>query len=181
MDPGNEITVGKQKGREDDGRLSASSLGSVRSLRSNSFRESVCRNDLLQFFDPNVLPGNIERSVTLFDAVNLQPDEASRMSFEYLFVSQVRDRFAVDPCLDVSTFGDDAELIPVAVFHHFMRLQTLLRRQPAATGRFSIDVAGFCTVSSARFDFALRTVNATELFVLILAVSLFGLRSNLAA
>jgi hypothetical protein len=83
---------------------------------------------LLQFFDPDVLPGDIVRARSRFDAVNLKSDEPFRVSLEDFLVGQVCDCFAVDPRLDVWAFGDNAELVPLAIFHDLVRLQVVFCR-----------------------------------------------------
>ena len=139
---------------------------------------------LLQHFDPDVFPGDVVRTCARFDAVNLQADEAFRVSLVDIFVGQIFDRFAIDPGLNSRAFGDDAELVPLTIFHGFVRFQTFLRRPPASLyrsvstdcfGGFAIDVTRFCSVGATGFNFTLRTVDAAELLVLLFAVGFFGL------
>ncbi len=83
-------------------------------------------SELVEFFDPNVFPGNRIRTGPLLDAVYLQADEACGMRLIDRFVRQIFDLLTIDPGLDPRTFGNDPKLVPLAIFHVFMWLQTIL-------------------------------------------------------
>ena len=104
----------------------------LRSPRLVSPETIRCRKRLLKLFDPNVLPGNIVGASSALDAMNLKADETFRMSLKDLFVRQISNGFAIDPCLNVSTFRDNAEFVPLAVLHNFVRLQVFFAGQPSA-------------------------------------------------
>ena len=105
--------------------------------------------------------------------MNLKADETFWMSLKDLFVRQISNGFAIDPGLNVSTFRDNAEFVPLAVLHNFVRLQVFFAGQPSAAGRFAVDVACFCSVGSTGLDLALRTVHTTVLsFFFLPSVSL---------
>ena len=154
-------------------RLECESLSLVPKLRLGT---SAFRRDLLQFSQPDVAPGDFVRPHSLADAVYLQANEAGRMIFVDLFVSQVFDCLAVDPSLNPRPFGDDAELVPFAVLEVLVWLESLFCGQPTELGGLAIDVARFGTFRTASFDLDLRAVDATELLV---AFGSLSLRANL--
>ncbi len=94
--------------------------------------------------------------------MNLQADETLWMCFVDGFVGQVGNCITVDPSLDVRTFGNDAELVPFAVLHVFVRNQIIFRSQPTTTSRLAVDVTRFGTFLAACFNFTLRSIDATN-------------------
>lgn len=122
---------------------------------------------LLELLDLDVFPGGGEGALLFADAVDLEADVALGVGFEDLFVREVGDGLAIDPGFDVHAVGDNAEMVPLAVLHDFMRDKFVLGGEPAATGGFAVDVAGLGALGPAGFDLALGSEDATTVGIFV--------------
>lgn len=115
--------------------------------------------------------------------MDLQADEAFWVGLKDLFVSEVGHGLVVDEGLNASAFGDDAELVPVAIFHVTVRVFggvffVGFGGEPVEAGGLTVDPAG---LSWAGFDLALRSVNAAWLIVFFAGAFGFLSGTNLDA
>lgn len=87
------------------------------------------------------------------------------MAFGVVFVDfevgEIGDQGAVDPCFDIGALGDDAEVVPFAVFEVLVGDELFLGGEPAAAGGLAVDVSGFGSVLSAGFGLDLGSVEAS--------------------
>jgi hypothetical protein len=74
--------------------------------------------------------------------VHLEADEALGMRPVNVLVGQVLDRLAVDPGPDARPLRDDAIAVPLPVPKVRVRHAARRRRQPAASRRLAVDIAG---------------------------------------
>ncbi len=103
--------------------------------------------------------------------MNLEADAAFGVAFEDLFVGEVGDGLAVDPCFDVGSVGDDAEVVPLAIFHELVWDEEVLWSKPAATGGFSVDVAGLGSFWSTGFAFDLGAEDTAAVFIFVFVLT----------
>lgn len=115
---------------------------------------------LLQLLELDVSPRGGEGAGFFTDAVDLQADVAFGVGFVDFLIAEIGDEGAIEPDFDIRAFGDDAEVIPLAVFKVFVRGEFILGGDPAASGRFTVDVSCFCSVFAAGFGLDLRAVEA---------------------
>lgn len=122
---------------------------------------------LFELLDFEVFPGGGEGALLFADAVDLEAEVAFGVGFEDFFVGEIGDCFSVDPSFDVSFVGDDAEVVPLSVLHEGVRDELIIGREPAATGRFAVDVTGLGSFVSAGFDLTLRSEDAATVGVFV--------------
>lgn len=111
----------------------------------------VILRGLLQLLNLDVFPGGGEGALVFADAVDLKPEVAFGVGLVDLFVAEVGDEFPVDPSLDVGAFGNDAEVVPLAVLEVLVRDELVFWGEPSTTGGFAVDVAGFGTFFARGF------------------------------
>ena len=112
---------------------------------------SLTLEGLFQLLDLDVFPGGSEGPLVLADAVDLEAEVTLGVGLVDLFVAEVGDEFTVDPSLDVGAFGNDAEVVPLAVLEVLVRDEFFLWGEPSTTGGFAVDVAGFGTFFARGF------------------------------
>lgn len=99
--------------------------------------------------------------------MDLKTDVTFGVGLEDFFIGEVGDLLAVDPSLDVDAVGHDAEVVPFAVLHRLVRNELVLGSQPAASGRFAVNVARLGAFCSAGFDLHLGAVDPAAVFVFV--------------
>lgn len=125
------------------------------------------RHSLLQLLELNVLPRCGEGACFFSNSVNLKADVTFGVGFVDFFVAEITNEDSVDPSFDIGSFGDDPEVVPLAVLEVLVRDEFGLWGEPATAGGFAIEVAGFGTIVAAVFGFYLGSVETTSEFALI--------------
>lgn len=99
--------------------------------------------------------------------MNLKADVAFGVGFVDFLIGEIGDEGAVDPSFDIRSLGDDAEVVPLAVFEVLVRDELFFWGEPASAGGFAVDVTCFGSFGAAGFAFHLGAEEASAEFAFL--------------
>ncbi len=82
--------------------------------------------DSVKLLDFDVFPEDIIGTCSCFDPVDLQPDVSGMVTLKDDGMTKISNGRSIDKGLDARTFCYDTEVVPLAVFHVFVRMGGIL-------------------------------------------------------